>query len=163
MAHARLQHLHRRVEPGRHIHFQNRRAVHIGVGLDGADQIENAVRRIEQRIHRPGSAQVTGEILQNHTGLSRLKKRPQRVEVGHGDTLLRELRGNLPGAFAGQFGEPGAQRLVTRNQGTRIERLMEGRPAQNSLLPIFDASNLFVAQAQVDELEPVLAVGAGAP
>src|ERR1700722_16541668 len=47
ISHARLEHLESRVESRRYVDFKDRRTIHIGVGFDGADEIEDARRGVE--------------------------------------------------------------------------------------------------------------------
>ncbi len=88
-------------------------------------------------------------------------KRAQFVEVGDGDALLGELRGHFPCAFAGQRGEPGAECLLRElNLRAGVARVVAVGAAQDFLFPGFDAVNLLVGEAEVDELEAVFAIGA---
>jgi hypothetical protein len=67
---ARLEHLQRGVEAGGHIDFEDGRAVHVGVGLDGADEVEDAGGGVDKRFDRARGAQVAGEVLQGDADLA---------------------------------------------------------------------------------------------
>ncbi len=69
------------------------------------------------------------------------------------------MRGHVPAFLAGQLVQPLPQTLFADNQLVGIRSGREPA-AHHLLLPVFNAANLLLVQAEVDELEAVLAVGA---
>src|ERR1017187_6096953 len=158
--HSRLQHLDGGLEAGRHVNLENRRAVHEGVGLDGADQVEDPVRRVDKRLHRTGRTQKACKEMQRNADFVGAQKRAQFLQVADRDSLLCQLRHNLPYIAASERDQPGAQGLLANYVFLSIGGLIRWFPAEDFLLPELDSADLVLVKAQIDQLEAILTIGA---
>ena len=120
MRHPRLEHLHGGLEAGRHIHFENGRAIHVGVGFDGADQVEDAgggVERASPRsARRAGSGQRTGGEMQVSLAPSRLRNSSRSATV---TPCSANCGATSQGLAQPSCDEPGADDLLAGDERQR--------------------------------------------
>ena len=124
IGHARAEHLQRGVQAGRHIDFQDRSAIHAGVGLDGVDQVEDARGGVSQSLHGARGAQIAREELQARHRSVGAEQSAQLIEVGDGDAMLSKLRRHLPRLGAADVCRAMPDRILAGDEGQRVGLLI---------------------------------------
>jgi hypothetical protein len=155
VAHARLEHLHSGVKSCGNVDFENGRAVHVGIGLDGTDEVEDAGGGVDERVNRARGAQKARKVLQGDAGcfLSEMARSSSRSGAV---TPCSANWGATSHGSAAESGEPAANGLAgdDADHGQVFGLSCAG---DHVLLPGLRILNLLFRQAQVDELEAILA------
>ena len=152
------------VQAGCYVDLENRGAVHVGVVLDGSNEVVNTSCGVDDGFGRTRGAQIAREILQDDATLAGAEECVQLIEIRSGYELLGQLRRYFPGIAAADSVEPGAEGFLEANEpqsicfGRRLERLTGSR--ENLLLPLHDPLHLLFSEAKRDELDAIAPVAA---
>ncbi len=151
LCHARLKHLQGGVEAGWDIDLEDGCAVHVGVGLDGADEVKDAVGGVEHGLGVELGAEGGGELLEDDVDCRLIEELDERVKVSGFDAEVGELGSDLPGPLESVAFDPLSDFVFAGDDIDRI--LLEVFVGFGADLPFpcLDSADLILGEAEADE------------